>query len=42
MLTRIVKNVNLFTKIIPNSLLPHYLVMSKTFSNFAAVENPLL
>lgn len=42
MLTRNVKNVILFTKFILSSLLPHYLVMSKTFSNFAAVESPLL
>lgn len=42
MLTRNVKNVILFTKIIPTSLLPHYMVMSNTFCNFAAVENPLL
>lgn len=41
MLTRNVKNVILFTKFILNSLLPHYLVMSNTFCNFAAVENPL-
>lgn len=42
MLTRNVKNVILFTKVILNSLLPHYLVMSETFCNFAAVESPLL
>lgn len=42
MLTRNVKNVILFTKFMLNSLLPHYLVMSKAFSNFAAVESPLL
>ena len=40
MLTRIVKNVILFTKVILNSLLTLFLVISKTFCNFAAVENP--
>ena len=40
MLTRNVKNVILFTKIIPNSLLHLFLLISKTFCNFAAVENP--
>lgn len=41
MLTRNVKNVILFTKVILTSLLPLYLLISKTFCNFAAVENPL-
>ena len=41
MLTRNVKNVILFTKVILNSLLPLFLLISKTFCNFAAVENPL-
>lgn len=41
MLTRNVKNVILFTKVIPNSLLTLFLVISKTFCKFAAVENPL-
>lgn len=40
MLTRNVKNVILFTKVILNSLLTLYLLISKTFRNFAAVENP--
>ena len=40
MLTRNVKNVILFTKVIPTSLLTLYLLISKTFRNFAAVENP--
>lgn len=40
MLTRNVKNVILFTKVIPTSLLTLYLLISKTFCNFAAVENP--
>lgn len=40
MLTRNVKNVILFTKVILNSLLPLFLLISKTFRNFAAVENP--
>lgn len=31
----------IFTEIIRSSLLTLYLVISKTFSNFAAVENPL-
>lgn len=37
MLTRNVKNVILFTKVILNSLLTLYLVISETFCNFAAV-----
>ena len=40
MLTRNVKNVILFTKVILTSLLILYLLISKTFRNFAAVENP--
>lgn len=40
MLTRNVKNVILFTKFILTSLLPLFLLISKTFCNFAAVENP--
>lgn len=40
MLTRNVKNVILFTKVILSSLLILYLLISKTFCNFAAVENP--
>ena len=40
MLTRNVKNVILFTKVIPTSLLTLYLLISKAFRTFAAVENP--
>lgn len=40
MLTRNVKNVINFTKLILNSLLTLFLLISKTFCNFAAVENP--
>lgn len=40
MLTRNVKNVILFTKFILSSLLTLFLLISKTFCNFAAVENP--
>lgn len=40
MLTRNVKNVIIFTIVIPNSLLTLFLLISKTFCNFAAVENP--
>lgn len=40
MLTRNVKNVILFTKVMLNSLLTLFLLISKTFRNFAAVENP--
>ena len=40
MLTRIVKNVILFTKFILSSYLTLFLLISKTFCNFAAVENP--
>lgn len=41
MLTRNVKNVILFTKVILSSLLTLFLLISKTFRKFAAVENPL-
>lgn len=40
MLTRNVKNVILFTKLMLNSLLTLFLLISKKFCNFAAVENP--
>ena len=40
MLTRNVKNVILFTKFILSSLLTLFLLISKTFCNFAAVEIP--
>ena len=40
MLTLNVKNVILFTKVILNSLVTLFLLISKIFCNFAAVENP--